>query len=67
MSKAWDAGSEYGLYTSGTVSVNDMSGLGEGPWERRSGRGQEAAGRKHGIHSRDSSPLVSGGEQGRAS
>lgn len=67
MGKAWDAGTEYGFYTSETVSVNDMCGLGEGLWERRSGRGQEATGRKYSIYSGDSSPLVGGGEQGMPS
>lgn len=45
--KAWDAGPEYDLYTSGTVSVNDTredAGREGRICEWRSGRRQEAAG-----------------------
>lgn len=65
--RAWDAGTAYGCYTSGTVSVNDMCGLVVGLWEWRSGRGQEAAGRKRDICSENPYPSVGRGEQGRPS
>lgn len=62
--KAWDAGTGYDLYTSGTVPANDMCD----DW----GSGGVAEGKKlqagsMGLCSRDSYPAGGGGEQSRPS